>query len=434
MTDTSNLSKYYQKSREERLTLLEKNHFLTPEASQFFKENHLLSDDVANHLIENQIGQFPLPFGVGLNFIVDGVERIIPMVTEEPSVIAACSNAAKSARLTGGFTTTFEERLQTGQMIFYGLSNFEDALILLNNKKNQLIALANQTHPSIVKRGGGVKDIEFKIINDSDNNPQFLTVYLFVDVQEAMGANIVNTILEGTTPIIQEWLGAENLMSILSNYNDRAVVTSTCSIPVSYLTTDTLSGIEVAKKIVLASDYATLDPYRAVTHNKGIMNGVDAVVMATGNDYRAIEAGAHAYASKKGTYQSLSSWHLSLDQTMLVGTLKLPMLIGSLGGAINSLPLAQLSQQLLKTNSAEQIARVIVSVGLAQNFAALKALVTEGIQKGHMSLHANALAIHAGAEGDLIPELASKLRKSDKMSLALAKDLLSQLKLSKKLR
>lgn len=432
MTETSNLSKFYKKSREERLSILKDNQFLTEEAMAYFLENNLLTDDIANHLIENQIGQFPLPLGVALNFIVNGQEVVVPMAVEEPSVVAACSYAARFVRKTGGFKAVSGERLQTGQMIFYGLADFEQAKALLEENKNEIISLAHQIHPSIVKRGGGTKEVAIEIIRNEEGMPQYLTVYLHIDVQEAMGANIVNTILEGLQPTLTQWLKAEPLISILSNYNDQTLTTATCDIPVSDLATPTLSGASVAEKIIRASDYASLDTYRAVTHNKGIMNGVDSVIIATGNDFRAVEAAAHAFASRKGRYCGLSRWQLSEDGEYLQGALTLPMLIGSLGGAVSVLPMAKLSQQLMKTSSSKEMANIVVSVGLAQNFAALRALVTEGIQKGHMELHANALAIHAGAVGEEIFQVAELLRKNDKMTLAIAREFLDSLRTSSK--
>ncbi|MGX6961187.1 hydroxymethylglutaryl-CoA reductase, degradative [Vagococcus xieshaowenii] len=425
MEKASSISKFYQKSREERLALLTERAFLSEETAKLLFNAKGLSEEVANHLIENQISQFTLPMGVALNFIVDGEECLIPMVTEEPSVIAACSNAARFTRATGGFKTSFPERLQTGQMIFYNLEDFSEGKRLIEQRIDEIKQLAQLAHPSIVARGGGLVDLKAHIIYNEKDQAEYLTVYLFVDVKEAMGANIVNTILEGVTPVIQEWLRAEKLMSILSNYNDRALVSSSCSIPFNQLATKELSGDVVAEKIVKASHYAKLDPYRAVTHNKGMMNGIDAVVMATGNDTRAIEAGIHAYAAKDGRYQGLTNWYIDSKSNCLIGELTLPLLLGSLGGAINALPLAKASQELLQTHDAEILGRIICSVGLAQNFAAIRALVTEGIQKGHMSLHASALAIHAGAVGDEIEAIASQLRLLERMNLKTASDLLT---------
>lgn len=424
---TSNLSQYYKKERNERLKLLVEHGYLTEDEANLLFANPPLSDDVANSLVENQITQYPLPYGVGLNFIVDKQDVIVPMATEEPSVIAAASNGARFMRKQGGFTTTINERLLIGQVILTDISDFKLAADILKQKEAAIIQAANDAHPSIVNRGGGLKKIDVRTIRNEDNQPEFLTVHLLVDVKDAMGANIVNTILEGTAPLIEAWLSANSLMSILSNYNDHSLVTSRCLVAPEDLAVGELTGQEVAAKIVAATRYAHLDPYRAATHNKGIMNGIDAVLLATGNDWRAVEAGAHAYASRDGRYQSLSNWTINQDG-MLEGELTMPMPIGSVGGAISVLPLAKISQKLTQTQSAESLASVIVSVGLAQNFAALKALVTDGIQKGHMSLHAKSLAIHAGAVDSEIDILTNLLKEQANMSLQIASDLLASIR------
>lgn len=424
---TSNLSQYYKKERNERLKLLVEHGYLTEDEANLLFANPPLSDDVANSLVENQITQYPLPYGVGLNFIVDKQDVIVPMATEEPSVIAAASNGARFMRKQGGFTTTINERLLIGQVILTDISDFKLAADILKQKEAAIIQAANDAHPSIVNRGGGLKKIDVRTILNEDNQPEFLTVHLLVDVKDAMGANIVNTILEGTAPLIEAWLSANSLMSILSNYNDHSLVTSRCLVAPEDLAVGELTGQEVAAKIVAATRYAHLDPYRAATHNKGIMNGIDAVLLATGNDWRAVEAGAHAYASRDSRYQSLSNWTINQDG-MLEGELTMPMPIGSVGGAISVLPLAKISQKLTQTQSAESLASVIVSVGLAQNFAALKALVTDGIQKGHMSLHAKSLAIHAGAVDSEIDILTNLLKEQANMSLQIASDLLASIR------
>ncbi|QIL45749.1 hydroxymethylglutaryl-CoA reductase, degradative [Vagococcus coleopterorum] len=421
---TSNISQYYKKDRSERLDILVENNFLSTTSAAFFAGNTELKDDVANSLIENQVTQFPLPYGVALNFIVDGQDVIVPMVTEEPSVIAAASNGAKFMRKQGGFTTTVSERLLIGQIILTDVTDFEAATLFINEKEKEIFAAAEAAHPSIVKRGGGLKRIHIRQIPNEDGNIEFLTIHLLVDVKDAMGANIVNTILEGTSPLLESWLGATSLMSILSNFNDQSLVTSHCRVHPDDLATANLTGLEVAKKMVAATRYAHLDPYRAATHNKGIMNGIDAVLLATGNDWRAVEAGAHAYASRDGHYRSLTNWTLTNDG-FLQGELTMPMPIGSVGGAISVLPLAKISQELTKTNSAEDLAKVIVSAGLAQNFSAVKALVSDGIQKGHMSLHAKSLAIHAGATGEEIDQVTALLKEQPTMSSKVAEALLA---------
>lgn len=423
----SAISKFYQKKREERLNLLQEADFLSAESVALLQSNPQLDETVANSLIENQIGQFSLPMGVALNFIVDDREVIVPMVVEEPSVIAAASNGAKFMRPLGGFQTTCPERALIGQIILQDIPDLALAEGIIQDHVEELLAYSRTIHPSIVARGGGVKKIETRIIVNEDEQPEFLTIHLIVDVKDAMGANIVNTILEGTSKKLMDLVGGEALMTILSNYNDHSLVTATCRVAASDLATKEMDGLQIAKKIAAASRYAQLDPYRAATHNKGIMNGIDSVLIATGNDPRAVAAGAHAYAARKGRYQGMAQWSLDEDN-FLIGQLTLPMPIGSVGGAISVLPLAKISQELLQTDQASELARIIVAVGLAQNFSALKALVTEGIQRGHMSLHAKSLAIHAGAIDAEVEQLTTLLTTEKSMSLQRATELLSEIR------
>ncbi|WP_413524418.1 hydroxymethylglutaryl-CoA reductase, degradative [Carnobacterium divergens] len=422
----STISKFYQKSRQERIKLLAEKGFLTENGEQLFMEEQLLDATIADNMIENQLSQFPLPIGVALNFLVDQKDVIVPMVTEEPSVIAASSNGAKMIRSGGGFTTEIHERAMIGQLIFKDVLDIEAAAKMIRDKEQEIIEIASRAHPSIVKRGGGVKRVETRIIKNEALEPEYLTVHLIVDVQEAMGANTINTILEATVEPISNWIKGSTLMQILSNYGDASLVTAKCEIPVTVLATGEYSGAEVAKRISEATYYAHLDPYRAATHNKGIMNGIDAVVMASGNDTRAIEAGAHAYASRTGRYKGMSNWFVN-EAGNLAGELTLPMPVGTVGGAISVLPLVKANQELLQIHQATELASIIVSVGLAQNLAALKALVTEGIQRGHMSLQAKALAIHAGATGDEIEQVVAELRKAPQMNLATAQAILKKI-------
>lgn len=414
---THSFSKFYQKSRVERLQLLHEAGYLTDESHALFERQPGLTNDVADSLIENQLTQFSLPTGVALNFVIDGNELVIPMVVEEPSVIAACSNAAKIMKPLG-FTTTIKQRLMIGQIILTDIDDFSSTLSNLASHKEDILTLAHHSHPSIVTRGGGVKDIDIRVISNEEHNEEFITLHLHVDVRDAMGANIINTILEGVTPYIEDITGASVLMSILSNYNTEALVTATCRVPMNTLDTSSLSGEDISKKIVAATRYANLDPYRAATHNKGIMNGIDSVVIATGNDPRAVSSGAHAYASRSGQYKSMTRW--TIDGENLVGELTLPMAVGSVGGAISVLPMAQANLKIMGVTHSEQLARIIVSVGLAQNFAALKALVSDGIQKGHMKLHASSLAIQVGAVGEEIEAVANHLREAPLMNTQVA--------------
>ncbi|MEG2254139.1 MAG: hydroxymethylglutaryl-CoA reductase, degradative [Vagococcus sp.] len=423
---TKQTKKFYQQTRLERLTTLTSEGHLSENNPALFIDSPLLKEDVANSLIENQISQFHLPQGVALNFTIDGENKIIPMVVEEPSVIAACSNAAKIAS-RNGFTTILEKRELIGQVILKQVPCIEEAKQLIETHVDTLLVLAKEAHPSIHQRGGGLKEVRVSILEDHTlTSEQFLTVYLMIETKDAMGANIINTILEGVTPFLVDLTKGTALMSILSNFNTDALVKATCQIPFDDLTTSTYSGKELAQKIVEASIYAKLDPYRAATHNKGIMNGIDSVVIATGNDPRAVEAGAHAYASRNGRYEGMTTW--SIDKKCLIGELTLPMAVGTVGGAISVLPMAKANLELLNVSTSEELARVIICVGLAQNFAALRALVSEGIQKGHMSLHANSLAIQVGAENEEIEEVARLLRESPIMNSALATNLLEQIR------
>ncbi|UUV98990.1 hydroxymethylglutaryl-CoA reductase, degradative [Vagococcus luciliae] len=416
--------KFYKKTRDERLATLLNAQLLSQEDYSLFKKNMPLDEDVANSLIENQLTQFPIPLGVALNFIIDGKEKTVPMVVEEPSVIAACSYAAKMTR-PNGFETSITSYLKRGQIIFTGVENLETAQKMLLSHLEEIKKVANLSHPSIVKRGGGLQNIECSIFKD-ENDETFFTVYLLINVGNAMGANIINTILEGVTPFISELIDGEALMSILSNYNTESLVTATCSIPFSHLDSKTTNGKEIAHRIVQATRYANLDTYRAVTHNKGIMNGIDSVVIATGNDPRAVSAAAHAYACRNGRYQSMADWHVNDDS--LIGELTLPVSIGTVGGAISVLPMAKANLDMLGITDSQELARVIVSVGLAQNLAALKALVSDGIQKGHMKLHASSLAIQVGAVGDEIEQVTEKLRQASHMNTQTATDILKQLR------
>ncbi|MEG0255443.1 hydroxymethylglutaryl-CoA reductase, degradative [Vagococcus sp.] len=414
--------KFYKQTRIERIQTLVNEGFLTTEDADLLIQNPLLDNTIADSLIENQISQFHLPMGIARDFVIDGVTRQIPLVVEEPSVIAACSNAAKIVGKEG-FKTTIKTREMIGQIILKNIPDIAFAISQIEENKQHIFNLANEVHPSIVARGGGLKNITIRVVPEHPlNTAQFLTVHLMVDVKDAMGANIINTILEGVTPYLLELTKGSSLMSILSNYNTEALVTATCAIPFDRLTTPYYDGRNIAEKIVEASLYSKLDPYRAATHNKGIMNGIDSVVIATGNDPRAVEAGAHAYACRNGQYEGMSNWHLKNDS--LLGELTLPMAIGSVGGAISVLPLAQANLNLLGVTSSEELARIILCVGLAQNFAALKALVSDGIQKGHMSLHASSLAIQVGAKEEEIEQVATLLRQESKMNSTIAKNIL----------
>lgn len=421
----SNISQFYKKSQSERYHLLEAAG-VSESLINRLQQPVQLDEDVANSLIENQISQYALPMGVALNFIIDDCDTLIPMVTEEPSVIAACSHAAKMARPLGGFHTIHQSRQMTGQIVLQDIKEPFKAISKLQTHTHEWIQIANEIHPSIVKRGGGVQQIIVRPISNHNGQIEFITLNIIVDTKDAMGANIMNTILEGLAPLITECVGGHALLRILSNYSDMTVVTSSCDIPFSSLSSNIEEGKQIAENIAKATYYASLDPFRATTHNKGIMNGVDAVVLATGNDTRAISAGAHAFASRYGQYQPLTHWNVQKNH--LHGEITLPLPVGTVGGAIKVLPRASEALELMNVTSASHLARIIAAIGLAQNLAALKALVNEGIQKGHMSLHAKSLAIHAGAKGQEIEQVAEQLRQSKKMDAKTAQQILFKIR------
>ena len=397
---------FSKKSYQERLELLKAQALLSPERQGSLEQDEQMSVTVADQLSENVVGTFSLPYSLVPEVLVNGQEYTVPYVTEEPSVVAAASYASKIIKRAGGFTAQVHERRMIGQVALYQVANLEQAQEKIASKKSELLELANQAYPSIVKRGGGARDLRVeKIKGETD----FLVVYLHVDTQEAMGANMLNTMLEALKPVLEELSQGQSLMGILSNYATDSLVTASCRIAFRYLSRQKDQGREIAEKIALASQFAQADPYRATTHNKGIFNGIDAILIATGNDWRAIEAGAHAFASRDGHYQGLSSWRLDLETEELVGEMTLPMPVATKGGSIGLNPRVALSHELLGNPSAKELAQIIVSIGLAQNFAALKALVSTGIQQGHMKLQAKSLALLAGASESEVAPLVERL-------------------------
>jgi hydroxymethylglutaryl-CoA reductase len=402
----SRISGFYNMTLDERRARLEEGTALTPEGLLPFTTGGL-TPEAADHMIENVIGLYSLPLGIALNFQVNGRDVLVPMTLEEPSVVAGASFMAKLARAGGGFTATATEPLMIGQMQVIHLENLEEAKFKLYEHKDELLAEADSIDPILKKFGGGARDLEVRIISDSPIGG-FLAVHLIYDVRDAMGANAVNTACERLAPRIEAITGGKVHLRILSNLADRRLARVRCTVPVQELAFGDFSGEEVRDGIIAAYAFAAADPYRAATHNKGIMNGVDAVVIATGNDWRAIEAGAHAYAARSGRYTSLSAWSKDSDGN-LVGTLEMPLAVGIVGGATRVHPAAQAAVKLMGVKTASELAEIIGSVGLAQNMAALRALATEGIQRGHMSLHARQVAIAAGASGELIEKVAARL-------------------------
>jgi len=399
--------KFYNLSREERLAQLKKEVDLSESDLAVLSGARGLSADEADHMIENVIGTFSLPLGIARYFKVNGRDVSIPMVIEEPSVVAGASFMAKLALPTGGFFAESDPPEMIGQMQVLDLPDPTLAKDRLLAEKDGLLAEAAEVDPVLMKLGGGPRDLEFRVISESPIGP-FLVVHLIYDVRDAMGANAVNTAVERLAPRVERITGGRVLLRILSNLADRRLARARVTIRTADLAFNDFSGEAVRNGIIEASAFAAADPYRAATHNKGIMNGIDPVVIATGNDWRAIEAGAHVYAARDGRYQSLTTWGKDRDGN-LVGTLELPMAVGIVGGATQVHPGAKTNLKLMGVTKASELAEVIVSVGLAQNLAALRALATEGIQRGHMGLHARQVAVAAGAEGTIIDQLADRL-------------------------
>jgi len=417
---------FSKKSYQERLELLKAQALLSPERQESLEQDEQMSVTVADQLSENVVGTFSLPYSLVPEVLVNGQEYTVPYVTEEPSVVAAASYASKIIKRAGGFTAQVHQRQMIGQVALYQVAEPEQAQEKIVSKKAKLLELANQAYPSIVKRGGGARDLH---VEQLKGETDFLVVYLHVDTQEAMGANMLNTMLEALKPVLEELSQGQSLMGILSNYATDSLVTASCRIAFRYLSRQKDQGREIAEKITLASQFAQADPYRAATHNKGIFNGIDAILIATGNDWRAIEAGAHAFASRDGRYQGLSSWRLDLETEELVGQMTLPMPVATKGGSIGLNPRVALSHELLGNPSAKELAQLIVSIGLVQNFAALKALVSTGIQQGHMKLQAKSLALLAGASESEVAPLVEQLIADKTFNLETAQRYLENLRL-----
>ncbi|MBA4789016.1 MAG: hydroxymethylglutaryl-CoA reductase, degradative [Pseudomonadota bacterium] len=375
---------------------------------------------IADHMIENVISTLPIPVGVAANFTVNGRDYLVPMATEEPSVVAAASNMAGVARLKGGFMASSSDPIMIAQVQVVGVKDPQAARLRLYERRAELLDLANAQDPFLVKVGGGAKDIEVRIVEADAGT--YVVLHLIVDVRDAMGANAVNTMAEALAPLVSEIAQGRVLLRILSNKADRRMT----RVRATY-DRDALGGAEVVEGILNAYAFAAADPYRAATHNKGIMNGITAVVLATGNDTRAVEAGAHSHAVVDGRYTSLSHYEKDADGN-LVGTLEVPMAVGLVGGATKTHPVAQASVKMLGVTSASELAEIILAVGLAQNTGALRALAAEGIQKGHMSLHARNIAVSAGAQGDEIELVTARLKAGGRVRLDTALDILAELR------
>ncbi|EEU7816402.1 hydroxymethylglutaryl-CoA reductase, degradative [Listeria monocytogenes] len=418
--------KFYKKTVEERRAILAEYAGLNEEEQAFLASTGALSFDKANHMIENTIGIYSLPLGLGMNMLLNNKRYVVPMAMEEPSVVAAQSAGAKLIAQNGGITGSATKRKMIGQIELVSVSDIEAAKENVIANEEQLIAIANQAHPSLQKRGGGAVEIQVRTAQTAHDEALFI-VHLLVDTQEAMGANMVNTMVEALAPELEMLTNGIANMRILSNLVDEATATAVCRINPESLATKTQSGEWVRDRIIAAYEFADADIYRAATHNKGIMNGIDAVIMAFGNDWRAVEAASHAYAARTGSYKPMSKWSKDAEG-YLVGELTLPMPVAFVGGSIGIHPIATLSKKIARVESAKELATLVCAVGLAQNLSALKALVTEGIQRGHMSLQAKSLAMTAGAEADEIEKVATFLQESKQLNVVAAKEFITKLR------
>ena len=411
---------FHRLTIEERLDQIASMTELGQDEIQCLKKFGNLPEETANGMVENVIGVMGIPFGVATNLILDGKEMLVPMATEESSVIAAVCNASKQCRSSGGVTSSVSGSEMIAQIQLLGLSNPHYARQVLLEKKEKIRELCDAIDPLLLENGGGFRDLEVRILETRGGT--MVILHLIVDTQDAMGANAVNSMAESLAPKIEEWTGGRVNLRILSNLADRRLARAR-----AVWNLEDLGGEQVRDDMLAASWFAEADPYRAATHNKGIMNGVSAVALVTGNDTRALEAGAHAYASRSGRYTSLSRWET--DGTgNLVGSLEMPMAVGLIGGATRVHPIAKIALKILGVNKAEDLARVMAAVGLVQNYGALKALATTGIQKGHMALHSKNVAMMAGAVGDEVDLLAKRLVEIGKIRTDAAEEELAKIR------
>ncbi|MFN2282276.1 MAG: hydroxymethylglutaryl-CoA reductase, degradative [Anaerolineales bacterium] len=426
----SRLKGFYNLDLEKRGQELIDRGYLTPAELEALLPGSGLSLETADHMIENVIGVFSLPLGIALNFQVNGTDVLVPMVIEEPSVVAGASYMARLARDGGGFTASSTDPVMIGQIQVLDLKDLSRAKEEILAHKEDLLGELKDLDPVLRDLGGGPMDLEVREIPHSAIGP-FLVLHLLMDVRDAMGANAVNTACEYLAPMIEDLTGGRVHLRILSNLADRRLASARCRIPIESLAFGDYSGEDVRDGIIEAWAFADADPYRAATHNKGIMNGIDAVLLATGNDWRAVEAGAHAYAARFGFYRSLSTWSVAPDGS-LQGEIELPLAVGIVGGATRVHPSVKTLLDLMNLESANQLAEIIASVGLAQNLAALRALATDGIQRGHMRLHARQVAIAAGAVGEQFNKLASRMIEENRIRIDRAQEILTAWREGKK--
>jgi hydroxymethylglutaryl-CoA reductase len=415
---SSELKGFYKLNPRERLEVVKKFADLTDEEIDLLLSTGSLNIDLANRMIENVVGAFPIPLGIGVNFLVNGKDYLIPMAIEEPSVVAAASYAAKMARAKGGFHTNSTEQIMIGQIQTVGTIDPYKARMTILAAKEEILKKANEQDPMLVSVGGGAKDIRVKVI-DTFTGPMVITE-LLVDCKDVMGANAVNTMAEAVAPLIERITGGKVYLRIISN-----LATERLARAWAVFAKEEIGGPEIVDGIIQAYAFAKADPYRCATHNKGTLNGIIAVVIATCNDHRAVEAGAHTYAARNGRYEPLTVWEKNEDGD-LVGSIELPMAIGTVGGATRVHPIAKIALKILGVKTAKEMGEVIAAVGLAQNLGALRALASEGIQKGHMRLHARNMAMAAGATGELVDLIVQRMVEERKIRLDRAKELVEQ--------
>ncbi len=424
----SRIPDFYRLSVNERVRAIEARGLISrADASVLLSGEHTLKLASADRMIENVIGVLGLPLGLGLNFLINGRDYVVPLVVEEPSIVAALSSAAKTARLGGGFFAEATDPILIGQVQIVAPADPDGAVTAILEHRDDIINLANTLHPKMVARGGGARDIEVHRHTAPTDGREMVVVHLLVDTRDAMGANLVNTMCEGVASLLESITGGQVYLRILSNLTDRALARAEMTVPLANLAGKGYSGEQVRDGIILANDFARVDPYRATTHNKGIMNGVDAVALATGNDWRAIEAAAHAYAARDGRYSSLTEWFAN-ERGDLVGRIEMPMKVGTVGGPLQSNATVALNHRILGVENAQELAAIMAAVGLGQNFSALRALATDGIQQGHMTLHARTVANATGAPPELFESLVERLIESGEIKIWRAQEILTELR------
>jgi hydroxymethylglutaryl-CoA reductase len=416
---TSEISGFYKLTPKERVQFVKKFAALTDEEVKLLQSTGSLRLDLADRMIENVVGAIPIPLGIGVNFLINGRDYLIPMAIDEPSVVAAAGYAAKMVRSKGGFFTSSTEPVMIGQIQAVDIDDPYGAKMAILAAKDKIIEKANEQDPMLVSVGGGARDLDVKVI-EADSGPMVITE-LHVDCRDAMGANAVNTMAEAVAPLIERITHGRVYLRIISNLATKRLARAW-----TVVAKEDVGGEEVVDGIVEAYKFAAADPYRAATHNKGILNGIIAVVIATCNDHRAVEAGAHAYAARTGKYSPLTIWEKNRDGD-LVGSIELPMAVGTIGGATKVHPIARIALKILGVKTANELGEVMAAVGLAQNLGALRALADEGIQRGHMSLHARNLAIMAGASGELVDLVAERMVEERKIRMDRAKELIEEI-------